>query len=119
MYSNIGKKIKSLTKALSIVLMVLSFIAGLVLCVIDEELIATGIVTMILTPLVIWASSFLVYGFGELVDKTSEIADKLGSATPKKHDPAKKEDNLHNLLEKGMLTEEEYNALLNEENKND
>lgn len=118
MYSNIGKKIKSLTKALSIVLMVLSFIAGLVLCVIDEELIATGIVTMILTPLVIWASSFLVYGFGELVDKTSEIADKLGSATPKKHDPAKK-DNLHNLLEKGMLTEEEYNALLNEENKND
>ena len=41
---------------------------------IDEDLILFGVLTLILGPAVAWVSSWLLYSFGELIDKVFEIA---------------------------------------------
>jgi hypothetical protein len=38
----------------------------------------SGILTIVLGSLAAWISSFLLYGFGELVENSSRIADQLG-----------------------------------------
>ena len=46
----------------------------------DEELIIYGLLTILLGPIVAWVSSWTLYGFGELVDKTCEIAENTKNA---------------------------------------
>lgn len=74
MYDNIGGKIKGLAKAVFIVEAIAAVIAGIALVAIDEDLILYGVLTLILGPAVAWVSSWLLYGFGELIDKVCEIA---------------------------------------------
>ena len=85
MYKNIGKKIKGLAVATFIITAVASFIGAIGLLLGEsEELLIWGIVLMIMGPVLAWVSSWLIYGFGELIEKTTEIADntaKLGSLT--------------------------------------
>lgn len=74
MYDNIGGKIKGLAKAVFIVEAIAAVITGIALMAIDEDLILFGILTLILGPAIAWVSSWLLYGFGELIDKVCEIA---------------------------------------------
>ena len=86
MYSNIGEKIKTLAKVLAIIFSILSVIAGIVMIIIGSVLnsnawdnpgtgvIWLGIVYMFLGPLFSWIYSFFMYGFGELISKTTDIA---------------------------------------------
>ena len=74
MYDNIGGKIKGLAKAVFIVEAIAAVIAGIALVAIDEDLILFGVLTLILGPAVAWVSSWLLYGFGELIDRVCEIA---------------------------------------------
>ena len=74
MYDNIGGKIKGLAKAVFIVEAIAAVIAGIALLAIDDDLILFGVLTLILGPAVAWVSSWLLYGFGELIDRVSEIA---------------------------------------------
>ena len=46
-------------------------ITGLVLIGTDEHLVLYGFLTMILGPIVAWIGSWILYAFGELVEKTS------------------------------------------------
>lgn len=73
LYANIGKKIKGWAKWTFIVEAIAAVITALSLLVSAEEaetaLIAIAV--LIFGPLVAWVSSWLLYGFGELVDKTS------------------------------------------------
>lgn len=74
MFSNIGGKIKTLSKVIFAICAVVSFIAGLVLIMNgDEETIAIGFIVMIVGPLVSWVSSFFMYGFGELIEAVCDI----------------------------------------------
>ena len=73
MYDNIGKKIKGLAKAIFIAQGSSMAITGIVLMCIDEDLILYGILTLILGPILAWIFSWLLYGFGELIDKVSDI----------------------------------------------
>ena len=74
MYDNIGKKIKVLTKILTGSAIVLSFATCFILALNSsggdtaKYLIAAPIIAV-----VIWVSSFFMYGFGELIDKTCDI----------------------------------------------
>ena len=74
MYDNIGGKIKGLAKAVFIVEAIAAVITGIALMAIDEDLILFGILTLILGPVIAWVSSWLLYGFGELIDRVCEIA---------------------------------------------
>lgn len=80
MFKNIGKKIKVLAVISFIIGTIASIAGAVVLFVLSQEwgapeevLIASGIMLIIIGPLVSWIGSFLIYGYGELIQKTSEI----------------------------------------------
>lgn len=76
MFDNIGGKIKGLAKAIFIIATIIFIIAGLVMLSDGgDTAMITGIVTIIVGPLAAWVSSWLLYGFGELIEKTTEIAE--------------------------------------------
>ena len=78
MFENIGKKCKSLAELLCWIGIFVSVIGAIVIIFIGvdenvDELTVFGIVFLIVGPLLSWVSSFFMYGFGELIDKTSDI----------------------------------------------
>ena len=74
MYTNIGKKIKSLAVVICIVFIVLSVLIGLVAMAYDDKLIPIALLAVIAAALISWLSSFVLYGFGELVENSAKIA---------------------------------------------
>ena len=81
MYDNIGSKIKGLAQVVFIVGAAVSFLVGFVLATADGNggSVAMGIFYMILGPVLSWLCSLCLYGFGELIEKVSEIARNTGS----------------------------------------
>ena len=127
MYENIGKKIKLLAQAIFILDSIAAVITGIVLWIDIEE----GWCAIVLFggPVVAWISSWLLYGFGELIDKVcdierntrgvaksnSHVHTPTQSNTPEQAKPEKatmtKEEriaNLDRLLAQGLITEDEY-----------
>ena len=79
MYENIAAKIKLLAK----IVLGLGALIGLVLAIllfadviVNEDLAFLGIIPLIFGPVFGSLSSLLVYGFGELIEKTTDIANK-------------------------------------------
>ena len=81
MYDNIGGKIKSLAKTLTIFGAIATAILAIVLLCLDDKLLPFGVILLFFGPLFSWISSWLLYGFGELVECSSILAGKLA---PKK-----------------------------------
>ena len=69
LYKNIGEKIKGWAKWIFAIEAAAAIVYGLVLIFDDAAL--AGIIVLIVGPLVAWVSSWLLYAFGELVDKTA------------------------------------------------
>ena len=74
MYDNIGGKIKGLAKTSFIVATIAAVITGIALIATDEDLIGYGLLVMVVGPIVAWFSSWLLYGFGQLVENSDIIA---------------------------------------------
>ena len=72
MYNDIGRKIKLLAKCTFICEAIASVIVAIIMLFGTEE--ELGIVLLICGPLIAWSSSWVLYGFGELVEKTVIIA---------------------------------------------
>ena len=82
MFSNIGGKIKMLAKILCWIGIVLSVIAGALIILTNSEAVklyeevvpplAGGIFVIVVGVLGSWIGSFVLYGFGELVDNSSK-----------------------------------------------
>lgn len=72
MYDNIGVKIKVLAGVTCIIGAIAAVIIGCM--ALYDELIGIGLLIMILGPIVAWIASWLLYGFGELIEKTCDIA---------------------------------------------
>ena len=68
MFSNIGGKIKVATKVCCWIMIVSFVIMGIAL--IASGLALYGIVFLIAGPLSTWIGSFVLYGFGELVENS-------------------------------------------------
>ena len=89
MFNNISSKIKSSAKLTCIV----NSIAIIVFCIIkmveDEAPIYLAVIVFGVST--IWAVSMLIYGFGELVEKTSKIAHFINSG--EKNIPVSNSDN--------------------------
>lgn len=72
LYDNIGKKIKDLAKGIFIIEAIGAIITGFVFFCIDEEFILYGLLILVFGPIVAWVGSWILYAFGELVEKTSD-----------------------------------------------
>ena len=81
MYNDIGGKIKRLAKATFIVEAISSVITGFVLFLESEDLLY--LLILVGGPIVAWVSSWLLYGFGEIIDKLCEIAKNTAGAQSK------------------------------------
>ena len=68
MFKNIGDKIKSLAEVICILGIISSFVIGCILMAIDLDFFLKGILTIVLGSLASWIGSFVLYGFGQLVD---------------------------------------------------
>ena len=107
MYDNIGEKIKGLAKAVFAIGSILFAILGIVLIVTEEEiLIILGVISLVMGPLGCWIGSWFLYGFGELIDKTSLIESGINSAS--KSSKKERIEKIKNLYAKGLITEKEY-----------
>lgn len=72
MYDNIGGKIKGLSVFIFLIELIAVFIIGIILMTSDNDFILIGLLVIILGALFSWVSSWLLYGFGELIAKTDE-----------------------------------------------
>lgn len=89
MYNNIGGKIKMLARVLAWIGIIACFIIGIVLISNDEDTVFIGFLTMILGSLVSWVSSFVLYGFGELVENSDILVsnkNKINGSSDERND---------------------------------
>ena len=76
MFDNIGGKIKGLAATICWLGIIASLGIGISLISLEEEITtAIGIVIIILGALFSWISSFLTYGFGQLVENSDKMAN--------------------------------------------
>ena len=78
-FQNIGGKIKTLAVVTTIAGMVVSLIFGLLS--IKNNSTSMGFLIIIIGFIISWISALLIYGFGELIDKTTEIANNTRKNT--------------------------------------
>lgn len=84
MFNKIGGKIKTLAEIISIIGILVSAFAGLYYILIgisdkETDLIVLGAIIAIIGPLSSWVGSFLLYGFGQLIENSDIIAKSLSS----------------------------------------
>lgn len=119
MYDNIGGKIKGLAKVAFIIEVIAAVIIGANFIAIDDDLIGIGLLIMILCSFVGWVSSWLLYGFGELIDQTCAIARNTYGGERKSETQSKIDheriSKINDLLSQGLLTEEEYKQAISKE----
>ncbi len=72
MYDNIGGKIKNWAIWIFILEAIAAIIGGIALIVNDNGLV--GFLTIVFGPIAAWVSSWLLYGFGQLVENSDIIA---------------------------------------------
>lgn len=135
MYDNIGKKIKLLAKAVTIVFSVASIIVAIASIVSN---VPWGAVFFFM-PILFWISSFVLYGFGELIDKVCDIEARVRNVECKREIQGKedrgqkversatdinyyqlKEKNIRlakieKLRDQGLISEEEYCEIISKE----
>ena len=74
MFDNIGGKIKTVASTLTVLGIILSILAGLI-TLLDGEI--SGLFVMIFGSLFSWLGSFLLYGFGQLVENSDKLVALL------------------------------------------
>lgn len=122
MFENIGGKLKILAKLLMAVAILGSVAAAVYLTAKDLVPLPAAVAIVFGTPLVMWILCALLYGFGELIEKTTEIAcNTRGTETPVPLKTAavqtsarQKRDILEKWYVEGLITEDEYRQKLRE-----
>ncbi len=74
MFNNIGSKIKLLSLVICFISIAISLVLGLYI-MIKLNQIAFGLLIIFGGSCASWIASFFTYGFGELIEKSSEIAE--------------------------------------------
>ena len=72
LYENVGRKIKNWAKLIFVIETIGAVITGLVLLFNYEDLILYGLLTLVCGPIVAYIGSWILYAFGELVEKTAD-----------------------------------------------
>jgi DNA-directed RNA polymerase subunit M/transcription elongation factor TFIIS len=82
-YDNIGNKIKGLAQMTFVVEAIAAVITGIALMASDEDLILYGLLVLIAGPIIAWVSSWLLYGFGQLIENSDIIAEEYNRKNEK------------------------------------
>ena len=118
MYDNIGGKIKGLAAAVFAIELIASIIVSIGL-IAGGDMAPVGLLLLILGPILSWVSSWLLYGFGELIDKTSEIARNTYTGDRKSEIQARADferiSKIEKLRSQGLISEEEYQRAISKE----
>ena len=87
MFKNIGGKIKGLAKVICIVGIAIYVVAGIgMICSgYNDTMVGMGFAVMIVGSLVSWIGSFFAYGFGELIENITVIAELAAKADAEKN----------------------------------
>lgn len=137
MFNNIGKKIKLWAKIQCWVGIVMSVVSGFIMLLVfsvssaqfSQEmnlyensyyyyhtifnpypiLIFFSILIMIVGPFLSYISSFKLYGFGELIDKTCDISLHITHKNTSNVTVDEKEQRLSYLHKQGLISDQEYN----------
>lgn len=107
MFDNAGGKIKAIAKVIAWIGIAVCGIYGFVMLVSVEDMALIGLLVMTVGPLAVWISSLVLYGFGELIENSSIIANKKNTDAPK---TSAKDATLEKWRKDGLITEEEYQA---------
>lgn len=76
MYKNVGGKIKGQSKTVAIIEAFLTLImASSFMFTDDEKMVGVGVLVIVIGCLAAWVSSWLLYGFGEIVEKVCLIEE--------------------------------------------
>lgn len=78
MFENIGAKIKALAKVIFGLEVVASVLIGLALMIEGAAFVGFCLFWVVI-PILAWIGNFFLYGFGELVDRTTKIEEHLDS----------------------------------------
>ena len=68
LFENIGGKLKGLARFTCVMEALAAIITGI--CIMVEEAFLAGLCVIVFGPIVAWVSTWLLYAFGELVEKT-------------------------------------------------
>ena len=74
LYSNIGKKLMTFAVVIAVIIAAIGIIAGLVMM---TQNIVSGLIFIILYPIIGYVSSLALYAFGKLVQSTENIEKHL------------------------------------------
>lgn len=119
MFNDIGRKIKLLASIVAWGGIIGSIISGIGTFVslndnyMTEDFAFVGIIVAIVGAISSWIGSFVLYGFGELIDQTTQINSTLGGVQDEGTKSAKIEK-LKEWKTKGLITEDEYLEKLKE-----
>ena len=86
MFDNIGSKIKTLARIVCWLGIIISVISGLAIMVSNEETVFVGTLIILLGSIGSWIGSFVLYGFGQLIENSDtlvEISKHSISKSPK------------------------------------
>ena len=109
MFENIGSKIKALAKVICWVGIIISLIAGIVMLASGGDVgSGVGLVVIIVGCFGSWIGSFFTYGFGELIEKTTEIAENTKSLNSANVGADDKLELLEKWKAQGLIEEDEY-----------
>ena len=75
-YDNIGGKIKNLAVWVFRIEAIAAVITGIALMGTDKDLILYGLLFLLVGPISAWVSSWLLYGFGQLIENSDIIAEE-------------------------------------------
>ena len=120
LFSNIAGKIKGLAKFIFVSDLILSILAAILLISSNDNMAPIGIAFILLGPVVALVSAWLIYGFGELIEHAANTDHNTKNAAYADTAPTaeaiatqKRVEKLQALREKGLISAEEYNDLIN------
>lgn len=105
MFENIGKKIKGLATFICIAGIFISVALGLVICNTNT---LTGILVWIIGCLASWIGSFFMYGYGELIDKTTDMSENINRLCRNSKSDNERINEIDRLRDLGLISEEEH-----------
>lgn len=116
MFEKVGKKIKAVVVLVFGLETLASLIFGFIIMSEGEKYsVLIGLSIVIGGPIVAWISSWLLYGYGEIIDKLTDIErntrNGVNDEETKHIDPERKAV-LDDLLKQGLITKEEYEQAL-------
>ena len=125
MFNNIGGKIKGLAQFIAWVGIILSFISGIDVISSYSNFVG-GLLVIVIGSILSWIGSFVLYGFGQLIENSDDMAEMIGVMFEEhrlnpnikrssNNSPSKKPVNndtlneLQTYLDAGLITPEEFN----------